>query len=118
MIFVIKHTNLSIFEGYEYALDIGRLFNLKLANISDLTWHALDEIHTALVEERVDILIHSRYYKSFIKFKEASWLGFDVNLKGIRDDSILYLVSASVTACYKNLIVDVKAARSCHKDWD
>lgn len=60
MVFVVEHTNLSIFEGNEYTLDVSRLFDFKLTDISNLTWHTLDEINSTLVKERVNVLVHSR----------------------------------------------------------
>ena len=40
-----------------------------------------------------------------------------MDLKGLRDLTIFDLVSASVSASYKYLVIDIKAPLRDHEDW-
>ena len=53
MVLVVVHSNLSVFERHEYALDILSLPHFQLGDISDFRRHLLAKVDPAFVVEGV-----------------------------------------------------------------
>ena len=118
MIFVIEHSDFSIFESNEYTLHVLGPSHLKFAYVSDFCGHWFREIDSSLIIKRINISVHGSDDDGLVQFDHANWFWFDVDLETARQFSRFDLVGVSISTRDEYFVVDFEATSGRDKDRD